>query len=297
MMRDNKKMLNRIINHNKYIWENSISKKDLEEWFNNFRGKAADTAEEREIARDLVLNFIYYNEKEIKYLCKSAYIIFQQRRIRELVLKRNSIDTAYSLFNRELKSKKYRFSHIGRASESGGYILYLFRQINELPLYLFFKDEEEINSDVSSLIFVDDFFGTGQTAVDFWNSQPIQNIAGRFPSIKLYYMALAALKKGVDNVEKYTNFKVICPEIFDEEYRVFSDKSFIFPEKKKRESAKQVCKIYGEDLEGKKYALGYKDSEALIGFHHNIPNNTLPIIWSDKKRWFPLFSRERKIYK
>lgn len=286
-----------IINYNKYIWEDCISKKDLEEWFNNFKGKVTKPAKEREIARDLVLNFIYYNEKEIKYLCRSAYIIFRQRRIRELVSKGTPIDTACSLFDSELKSKKYRFSYIGQASESGCYILYIFRQINELPLYLFFKDEDEIASDTTSLILVDDFFGTGKTAIGFWKSSIIQNITRRFHNIKLYYVALAALKGGVGNVEKNTDFEVICPQIFDEEYRVFSNKSFIFPEKKKRESAKQVCKIYGEDLEGKKYALGYKDSEALIGFHHNIPNNTLSIIWSDKKGWFPLFPRERKIYK
>ena len=296
-MRDNKEIQNLIINYNKYIWEDCISRKGLEDWFNNFKGNVIKPAEEREIARDLVLNFIYYNEKEIKYLCRSAYIMFKQRRIRELVLKRNPIDTAYSLFDSELKSKKYRFSYIGRASESGCYILYLFRQINELPLYLFFEDEDEIASDTTSLILVDDFFGTGKTAVDFWKSHLIQNITRKLPSIKLYYVALAALKDGINNVKENTKFEVICPQIFDEEYRVFSDKSFIFPEKKKREYAKRVCKTYGEDLEGKKYALGYKDSEALIGFHHNIPNNTLPIIWSDKNGWFPLFPRKRKIYK
>jgi len=29
----------------------------------------------------------------------------------------------------------------------------------------------------------------------------------------------------------------------------------------------------------------------LIGFFYNIPNNTLPIFWSDKYGWFPLFKR------
>ncbi len=293
-MIDNKEMQNLIINHNKYIWGDCISKKDVEEWFNNFKGKVIDTTKEKEIALDLVLNFIYYNEKEIKYLCRSAYIMFRQRKIRDFASMGNSIDTAEALFNEELT--KCRFSHIGRPSESGGYILYPFRHINELPLSLFLERWDELTDDIARLILVDDFLGTGETAIRFWKSQIIQDIIKRYPDIKLYYIVLVALKRGIDNVKNNTNFKIICPQIFDEEYRVFSKKSSIFLGKEKRESARQVCKSYGEDLEGEEYALGYKDSEALLGFHHNIPNNTLPIIWSDKKGWAPLFPRERKIY-
>lgn len=289
-----KEVYNLIMNYNKYIWDDRISKKDLEEWLNNFKGKVINFSKEKRIALDLLINFIYYNEKEIKYLCKNAYIMFRLEKIKDFISSGCSINDAELLFNKYLR--KCRFSHIGRPSESGGYILYPFRKINKLPLHLFLKRWDEVNSDIESLILVDDFLGTGDTAVDFWNSPTIQHIIKRFPHIQLYYMVLVALKKGIDTIKNETNLNIICPQIFDEEYRVFSDKSTVFPDKKKRNIAKQVCENYGEYLEGKRNALGYKNSETLLGFHHNIPDNTLPIIWSDEREWYPIFKRERKIY-
>ena len=46
----------------------------------------------------------------------------------------------------------------------------------------------------------------------------------------------------------------------------------------------------------KKDALGYDDSEMLIAFEYNTPNNCLPIIWGESDNWSPLFKRNDKIY-
>ena len=105
------------------------------------------------------------------------------------------------------------------------------------------------------------------------------------------------MKKGIDNVKNNTDFKVVCPQIFGDEYEVFSNESLVFTDAEKRDCAKQICESYGNDLEGIDYALGYKGSEALIGFHHNIPNNTLSVIWSSAKGWRPIFPRIGKTYK
>ena len=46
----------------------------------------------------------------------------------------------------------------------------------------------------------------------------------------------------------------------------------------------------------KKDALGYNDSEMLIAFEYNTPNNCLPIIWVESNDWIPLFKRNDKLY-
>ena len=41
---------------------------------------------------------------------------------------------------------------------------------------------------------------------------------------------------------------------------------------------------------------GYGDGQLVLGMHHNIPNNTIPIIWweSDNDTWTPIFRRYKK---
>ena len=42
------------------------------------------------------------------------------------------------------------------------------------------------------------------------------------------------------------------------------------------------------------HALGYNNAQALVSFSYGSPNNTLPIIWSNKDNWIPLLPRFSK---
>lgn len=280
--------------YNNCIWEKQIYQQDVDVWLDNFQGTVLNDGEEKEIALDILSNFIFYNENEIKYLCNHAFNLFKRGKVRGAMLEGAPIKKAESLFHSSLK--KFKFSHIGRPGESGCFILYYFRQANNLPISIFLKRWDEVNCDDSGLLLVDDFLGTGNTAIGFWESQIIQKILKDCPDVELYYLALVALRKGIENVKKSTDFNIICPQVFEEDYRVFSSSSSIFPDAKERGLAKKVCEKYGSRLEGSRDALGYKNSQAIIGFHHNVPNNTLPIIWSDRRGWHPIFKRERKAY-
>ena len=44
----------------------------------------------------------------------------------------------------------------------------------------------------------------------------------------------------------------------------------------------------------KPHPLGFLNSQSLIIFAHSVPNNTVPIIWSQKNKWHPLFPRQGK---
>lgn len=59
--------------------------------------------------------------------------------------------------------------------------------------------------------------------------------------------------------------------------------------------ARKIAETIGASLE-KRHPLGWEDSEALVVFPDNTPNNTLPILWKagakvDGKEWHPLFPR------
>ena len=96
---------------------------------------------------------------------------------------------------------------------------------------------------------------------------------------------------------------VIVAKELTEEYKAFSPKSEVFANKEERERLKLMCLKYGEKLyPNAKYGehpLGYDDSQALIIFDHNVPNNTLPIIWASPRNektkgvvWYPLWERK-----
>ena len=63
---------------------------------------------------------------------------------------------------------------------------------------------------------------------------------------------------------------------------------------------RRFCYKYGAQLLPK-YPLGWKNSQALVVFDHATPNNTLPIIWSNrvvkstKRQWYPLFPRSYNV--
>jgi len=61
-----------------------------------------------------------------------------------------------------------------------------------------------------------------------------------------------------------------------------------------------MCYKYGKKLfstkdynTGKKtpHPLGFKNSQVLVSFSYGTPNNSLPIIWSDKNDWYPILPR------
>ncbi len=193
------------------------------------------------------------------------------------------------------------FYQLGESpASSGGNLLYSYRKDLGLPEssfpYLPFKDIDL--SGKKAIVFFDDIIGSGNQAVRFAKNH-LKNI-----KIDKYYVALMAFEKGLENVRNNGGFKkVIVHEIISEELRAFSPGSQVFPDADTREQIKRLCGKYGKLLYPK-HPLGYDDSQALIVFPHNTPNNTLPIIWASEKNekepgyiWYPLWERIKKIEK
>jgi len=130
-----------------------------------------------------------------------------------------------------------------------------------------------------------------------------------------YFLAISGFKTGRDRIAAGS---AIPRENFIQAYRLLSDsdKAFspenskIFRSEKDRIHAKEVCREIGEEIlreraheeewteeEHKDRALGWDDGQALIRFQHNIPNNSLPVIWEYKGKykgrlWMPLYRRQ-----
>jgi hypothetical protein len=182
-------------------------------------------------------------------------------------------------------------------ASSGGNLLYSFRKYLGLPEssfpYVPFKGIDL--SGKKAIVFFDDIIGSGNQAVRFAKNH-LHDL-----KIDKYYIALMAFEKGLEKVRNNGCFeKVIVHEIISEELRAFSPESQVFPDPNTRERIKILCEKYGSLLYPK-HPLGYDDSQALIVFPHNTPNNTLPIIWASDKNekepgyvWYPVWERIKR---
>ena len=290
-----------IVDKNNYLWEKRLTNNILTAWVENFSGQHLSADVEKRVAVQLLKNFIYYGEQEINCLCRAAFSLLKRQRIIENPSQYASLNTDAAITQ---YTSSCRFSYIGRASESGAMLTYNFRQENRLSYLQFVEPSAFLTNEYSqnelatlNIVFIDDFLGTGKTTCDFWDEKVLA-IKQRCYQAKFHFIALIALQKAIERVKNHTGLDVICPQIIDNSYRVFDSNSRIFQEAGERNIAKSICSFYGNRIFSGEDALGYKDSQALIGFHHNIPDNTLPVIWAEKqksgKKWYPLFKRKQK---
>lgn len=188
------------------------------------------------------------------------------------------------------------FFPLGNSSASSG-SMYLYQYRKELRLSEdnFKQDDFEkyLNRNVN-IVFFDDIIGSGNQATRFFN----KNLKGK--PAKCYYFSLLGLQEGISYIKSNAEFQaVVAGQILTDEEMAFSENSYVFTEKE-RDIIKPICEKYGSQL-FKKHPLGYDNTQALIVFPHNTPNNTLPIIWASNDnetstgeiQWRPLWNRKK----
>lgn len=326
---DQKQILDKILSLNDILWEGRIVKTKLDRWMANF-----NTEEEQAAALYLLSKFMFFNERCIHMLLEALYRDLYRypiiRKIREE--NGNTLDETLieSEFNKVLDVTL--FECVGINSESSTYLQYPFRQVANLKKSYFLNyywicdkatgQVRPIQRPISVCVFIDDFCGTGQQVTT--NNEvkmKISYLRRCNPQIKIYYYTLISTLKGKKVVRN-------TPDLFDEvdsvidldeTFKCFSDQSRIFDKRClfNKDTTEQFCMRYGKelmkhyltnveklsvdadkiDLYAKIHSLGFHNCQLLIGMHHNVPDNTLPIIWYDEDHtlWNPIFKRSKKI--
>jgi uncharacterized protein len=151
--------------------------------------------------------------------------------------------------------------------------------------------------DVQAVVFVDDLVGSGQSAADYL--QAFLHECGdivKAKSIRVFFVAVCGFERGMHYIQEHLRSDVrqlnvhFCDPL-DESDSCFRDQSKVFPDQNERPRAREIAETRGTLL-CKPAPLGYSDSEALVVFSHNCPNNTLPILWEKNRDWIPPFRRD-----
>ena len=300
-------------------WEGRNRWPDVQAWLGNFDGRSGlDPDTERLHALFLLSEFLFIGSVETRVLLQAIYRdLFLIPLIQEV---RGTLGGTRDLHPVQMgvhaALRKTRFLGVGNPSESGVHLLYYFRQENGLPKSLFLDSAAMFTTtqqpdgtmlralaspDVDRYVFVDDVCGSGETAM-VYSRNILTELAVLKPDAKLHYLAMFASADGMERVRTMTRFGQNSGAVFelDESYRCLSGKSRILhaaPTHIDKDALRHITLTYG-GLLWSDHPGGFDDNQLLLGFHHNTPDNTLPIIWyegSETMPWTPAFKRYPKI--
>lgn len=316
------KLLSKIKILSDSIWDGKIQAPNVEEWLTNFSSSAHGTEQERRLhALYLLSQFMYFGSRQMRELMRVLYRDLYKYPIIEGIRRRNNDTTDLRFINQEFNNalEQTMFLGIGNPSESGCHLLYYFRQENGLPKTRFIHSHEIFTRGAAPIagqpvtltlrkpsieryIFIDDFCGSGHQGRAY-SRDIVEHIKSFNPQIQVMYFVLCGTTKGLDLIRSDTVFDVV-ESVFelDDSFRCFSSSSRYFPSDWPAEItpqfAEQLCREFGNILEPSA-PLGFGNCQLLLGFQHNTPDNTLPILWYDEPgtvEWIPIFRRYPKIY-
>jgi hypothetical protein len=262
--------------------KNAVTPIEVLNWFSNF--------DEKEIPKALkVLEFLeVFTEKELVELWE---------------------DRLNKLCENAAKSSEIYIMPIGDYGKSGTLMVYYLKKAPsfsrikqkvvfiEKPEALEYAKEKHLLKMNSTFVLLDDFIGSGESIVNFYKKhvQPKLEAMGEVANFGI--LSLFSIKKGTEHI-----MEEISPDFLVSEIKipVFSSRNSVFGYRKYMIQIREFCYSHGINLfeikdrktqEVRLHPLGYEDSQALICFPYTTPNNTLPIIWSSKNNWRPLFPR------
>lgn len=172
----------------------------------------------------------------------------------------------------------------GRLGSSSEYVL-IHRMVSGLNKKIYYdsldkiKDEEWDN--ITNVIFIDDCSGTGKTFVDFLKRQK-KNLFGKC----IIFIVIEIMEEAKKRIHDYAkkerlNIQIVSHE---EKKKAFTNMETLEIQKFDELSIKQGV--------SKEYIRGYKNSESLMAFYNNTPNNTLGVFWFPSDVNNPIFPRD-----
>ena len=132
--------------------------------------------------------------------------------------------------------------------------------------------EQKYRDVMGALILIDDFIGSGQTALECLTYLKFLQEEGK----KIYILTLVAQKEGVENIQKETGISVYAKAVRE---KGISDRYDKEEAEEKRKEMKKISRLLQAP---KGMDLGFEKSESLVAMNKT-PNNTFPVYWCEKK--------------
>lgn len=311
-------LLSKIMILNEVVWEHRLAEPDIDDWQSNFQGQVLAADDEQLHALYLLTHLTYFGLREVRELLRCMFRDYVRAPIlRDLRAADPTLRTRVEfrdLLGSELA--RTRFIGMGNPAESGTHLLYYFRQEAELPKDVFIHPHQLFDGDASNpdthladpnvrrIIFIDDICGSGSQSITYSRNvlPQIRAAAARSGQpVHISYLVLLGSRAGIARAREESSFDAIeCVSEMDETFATYSHESRVFaspPQGLLKADSLRVAEHYGRILVPAA-PLGFGNGQLLLAFHHNVPDNTLPIIWAEggAPRWTALMKRLAKIY-
>lgn len=179
------------------------------------------------------------------------------------------------------------------AGESGDSMLHVFRvanglqhhRYNELFVHLRDLPGEELGPD-DSVVFVDDFSGTGDQAVRNWK-EALAELLPEEPSV--FLVLYAAGVEARRRINQETKLSVVAHAILGHADNVFHDRCRHFTAADKGALLDYCNRAHSRE------PRGYGACGFVLVFAHRCPSNSIPILHVSNRRWEGLFRRQDRI--
>lgn len=268
-------------------WRNNISRANVEQWLHNFKGRVFDIAYERRLALWLLCNFAFYNEREMRHLCRVALREYIHQMAPEI---HPDAKAQITLATHQLLQAT-RFYHLGRAGESGSFLLYYFRQENRLGVDNFIWDRGSIPDKIRFVVYVDDVLLSGTQAKDYL-TRPASHLSANVQTLVLSFFST----NEAESLLREAGIRVISCVKLDDRCKCFSSDSSAFADHlSHKEPCLMMATEYGKMIKSS-IPLGYNNDGYAFGFFYNTPDNTLPLFWAETENWAPVMKRYDKLY-
>jgi hypothetical protein len=296
---------------NERLWEQRAGEPEIDRWLDNFGPDDKD----RYRALYILSKFMYIGKTEIVELLHALYRDLLRRPLVQAARESLGHTADVGAIHRRLTSdlRRVRFLGVGSPAESGTHLLYYFRQVNRLPVAAFVASHQILSTregrpilrtpSVKHYVFIDDLCASGQQVGQYARELVVDmrtaaEEIGR--KIEIDYFCLVGTSAGMQGVRRNVDFdRVEAVLELDATYRAFDKSSRYFGPSYAPGlvDCEALCRRFG-DLLMPGDPLGYGNSQLLLGFHHNTPDNTLPIFWFDEGNpaWSPIFRRFPKEY-
>ncbi|MBE0393031.1 phosphoribosyltransferase [Flavobacterium sp. PL002] len=148
--------------------------------------------------------------------------------------------------------------------------------------------QQNFDNKDSILILIDDYVGSGGTAIEICNEYiNVEIKSGKISPNNIKVVSIASSLQGTNTVKASLGIDVISALTFDKGISDDSNKEKALSRKQTMESIESILDVTPN------FKFGYNQTEALITMLHKTPNNTFPVYWLETRYKMAPFPRKK----